>query len=117
MRYTGLIVILLPLVLAGCTQYANIDQVQIGMSLNEFTQLQTPLNFRGTSGDYTQYSCKLRVPYQQALSSTAIRPYVLTFKEGTLTEIEIDENELNRQAIRQNVNYNVGFYGHSHYRP
>jgi hypothetical protein len=99
----------------GCTKYADIEQVQMGMPLDELLQLETPCYYRGTSGDQLKYSCKFSVPYESAFSKRAVRPYVLMFKEGKLTEMELDERELDRQSIRSQSHYKYGYYGRYRY--
>lgn len=94
------------LFLTGCVHYAGIEQVRMGMTREEFSYLDTPCYYRGQNNENTQYSCRFKMP------TGSIRPYILTFTAGRLTEIMVDENELDRQIMRNQFYYQHHFYYH-----
>jgi hypothetical protein len=79
------------------------------MPLDNFLQLETPVHYRGTSGDGLKYTCRLSAPYKSPFSNRVVRPYVLTFENRTLTEIELDERAMKRQTISSQASYGVGY--------
>jgi hypothetical protein len=107
---------LLPLVLTGCAQYARLEQVEIGMTLDNFRTLPTPIYYRGTSENTVQYGARLIVPSGQSLSQRSILPYIFTFTDNKLTEITFDEEEQKRRERRGEFRFGYGFgYHRYHY--
>ena len=104
---------LVPVLLAGCTKYAMVEQVRVGMTSSEFAQLETPCFYRGQSDKYLKYSCKFDVPSGYKFDERLIRPYIVTFKNGRLSQITLDERELDRDVIRyQDYFYYPPTYGY-----
>lgn len=99
---------MLPLILSGCAHYARMEQVRIGMTVEDFRLLSTPCYYRGATEDTLEYGCRLNVPSGQGLSKRSIRPYVMTFEEGKLTRIEYDEEESKRQESRDAYRFGYG---------
>ncbi|HIJ70814.1 MAG TPA: hypothetical protein HPP87_05550 [Planctomycetes bacterium] len=92
------------LLLTGCNQYVKVDQLEMGMTIDEVTQLELLWSYRGQTDQYIEYSCKLKIPSSYTLDGWAIKPYILTFKDNKLHQIMIDERELDRQ-IAKNLPY------------
>jgi hypothetical protein len=92
--------------LSGCANYAYIEQARMGMTYEEFSYLDTPCDYRGQTDKNVFYTCKFKMP------TGLIRPYVMTFTDGKLTEIMLDENEMNRQIMRDRIYYQHHFYHH-----
>jgi outer membrane protein assembly factor BamE (lipoprotein component of BamABCDE complex) len=101
---------LLPVILlAGCTHYANVDQVHKGMTVDQVLAIDTPCYYRGESGQIISYNCEFSVLYKNHKS---IKPYILTFKDGKLARIAINEKALTREALEDQYYDNYPwFYG------
>lgn len=109
MRRLWLLTLLLPVVLSGCAEYAQIEQVRMGMTIEDFRLLSTPTYFRGETENTLEYGCQLDVPSGQGLSKRSIRPYIMTFEDGKLSKIEYDEEESNRESLRNEYRFGYGF--------
>lgn len=96
---------LLALTVNGCVHYAAIEQVHTGMTIQELMQVDTPCYYRGTKEQEVCYSCQFKVP-----NDHSVKPYILTFKDGKLVEITLDERELDRQQMRNWYYYGPGYY-------
>jgi hypothetical protein len=98
------------LMLAGCTNYAVIEQARIGMTVDELLMIDTPCYYSGESDDTVTYNCSFSVPVGPYSSDRAIKPYIMTFENGKLAKITLDQKELDRQTLRDNLYYDYGFY-------
>ena len=116
MRRFLIITVLLPLLMAGCTQYARMEEVKMGMPLDEFLQLPTPCYYRATLDNRVQYSCRFNVRYGESISTRVIRPYIMTFEDGVLSQIAFDEQERTRQLLRNQYHYRRGYWHGYGYR-
>lgn len=94
----------------GCVHYAAIEQVNPGMTVQELLQVDTPCYYRGTKDGEVSYNCQFRVSSNEHLSGSSVKPYILTFKDGKLNEITLNERELYRQQIRDWYYYDPGYY-------
>lgn len=104
-------ILLLPaLMLAGCTNYAVIEQARMGMTVDELLMIDTPCYFRGESDSKVTYNCRFSVPNGPYSADRTVKPYIMTFEDGKLTEITLDEKELDRQTLRDGLYYDYGFY-------
>lgn len=97
--------ILLPILLTGCVNYANIEQTRMGMTVDELLAIDTPCYYRGESENQVTYNCQFSVPTSRYTTDRTVKPYILTFENGKLTEIKVNEQELDRRMLRD------GFYG------
>lgn len=104
MKRSSHILTLVMVMLTGCVNYAPIEQTRMGMTLQEFSYLDTPCYYRGENGESIQYSCKFKMP------TGSIRPYIMTFTDGRLTEILVDENELDRQMMQDRIDLQYHLY-------
>lgn len=111
MKYLFVLWILLVIVLPGCVQYAGIENVRIGMSVDELKQIETPCYCSGQSDKSLTYKCRFKVNRPGAF----VQPYILTFIDGKLTDVVIDEKELDRQQIREQFYYRDRYYFHYGY--
>lgn len=94
----------------GCVQYAGIEQTRMGMTVNELRMIDTPCYFRGESGEKILYNCQFSVPTGPYSNERTIKPYILTFEDDRLTEIALDEQELDRQRFEDGLYYQHRFY-------
>ena len=103
------------LLLSGCSEYARLEDVGLGMTVSEVTR-QTPCIYKGKTDSQLQYSCMLNVPAGQYYYGRTVRPYILSFENGQLAKIDLDEKELDREALRYRFNHLYHGYGyHGHY--
>ena len=85
------------------------------MTPDEFAQLQTPCFYRGQSDKYLRYNCEFDVPSDYEFDKRLIKPYIVTFENGKLTQIKLDERELDRDVIRYRDPYFYRGYGHPYF--
>lgn len=109
MKLLLMLIILLVIAVPGCTQYAAIDNVRTGMTVDELIQIETPCYCSGKSDESLTYNCDFKVP------GGLVKPYILTFKDGKLAEIAIDQKELDRRQIRDRFYYGDRYYLHYGY--
>lgn len=111
MRHFLIIMVLLPVLITGCTQYTRLEDVELGMPLDEFLLLESSCYYRSTSGDTVRYSCQFNAPAGKAISGRGIRPYLVTFENGILTQIDYDEAERIEQMLRRRYppHYHYGY--------
>ena len=114
MKRLSITTISLLFLLAGCTDYARREDIKMGMTVDEVA-VRTPCFFRGGSGISLKYSCQLDVPSGQYLERRSIIPYILTFEDGRLKKIELDEAERQREAIMYRYYYDYPGYGYYWY--
>ncbi len=96
--------------LAGCTQYTRVEQLELGMTKDEVMNMTSGCSYRGESENFIQYSCKLDVPSGKNLDKRAVRPFILSFEKDKLKKIMLDEQALQREAIRYRHDYLRGHY-------
>jgi hypothetical protein len=102
--------LLLVFAASGCVHYADIERIQLGMTAEALMRMDTPCYYRGTRGEKVFYNCKFNVSSGEFRSGRVVKPYVLTFENNALTEIDLDERELDRQQIQDWYYYDPGFY-------
>jgi len=88
-------------IFSGCTHYAYIEQVQIGITIEELMQIDTPCYVNSTYEDKTLYNCRFRVSSKEYTFGRSVKPYILTFEDDTLTDITLNEHELDRLLMRE----------------
>lgn len=109
-------VLLMPL-FTGCTDYARIEQLYLGMSMEQARQIAPNCTFRGEAENTIEYTCDLSVPRGYESPNRIVKPYILVFRNERLYEITLDEKELDRRALPDRVYYppSPSFY-YYHYR-
>ncbi len=114
MRYLNIISLLLLIIISGCTTYPRIEQLQLGMTTQELAAVAQDCTLSGQSWDTSEYRCRLSVPQGIDAEDRTVNPYILKFKNGRLQEIQLDQNALDREAVRYRTNIGFG-YGHGYY--
>jgi len=104
--------------LGGCTNYAQVEQARLGMSIRELRQIDTPCYYSGESDGQVTYNCRFSVPAGPYSNKRTVKPYILRFENDELTEIKLNEKELDRDAIRDEYHFHHQYYhpyGYYHY--
>ena len=91
------------LMLTGCVNYANVEQARIGMTVDQLLAIDTPCYYRGESNGKTTYNCKFSVPAGSYSSARAVKPYIMTFEDGKLTDMTLNQKEIQRQMMRDRI--------------
>ena len=111
------------LTLSGCVHYANIERTRMGMTVNELLAIDTPCYYHSETDNTVNYNCRFSVPSGRHGENRSIKPYIMTFEDGKLTEIRINEEQLDRESLRDEFYYRhhfnyypypfgYGFYGY-----
>jgi len=105
---------LLAVLLTGCTKYARVEQLQLGMNFAEVSRVVEKYTYRGQTENSMEYSCKLDVPSSASFNGRTLQPYILKFRDNRLEEITLDERALDRQATQYRYSFGYG-YGYPYY--
>lgn len=111
---TAIMVIFFAGFISGCANYANLEDIEMGMTIQEISTRTDGCYYSGQEYNQTEYRCKFKVPYGSGLEKRTVKPYILEFKNNRLQTITLDEQALNRQSAR--YYYRIGYgYGGYHY--
>lgn len=114
--YTQVLICLLAI--TGCANYAQIEQLQMGMTTQEVAAIAPDCTISARSWETSEYKCRLNVPKASNPDDRTINPYILKFKNDRLQEITLDEKQLDRDNIRYRTSIGIGYGSYRrHYLP
>ena len=106
-----LILIGLAFVLTGCTEYSCKDNVALGMTIPQAYDEILHLRMIAEEQHRQEFSCKLVINCYDDKMFQHTEPYKLTFLNGELVRIEIDQDEKTRQEIESSIHERSSVHG------
>ncbi len=93
----------------GCGRYACRQDINLGMEEQDALRSIPGIHVLAEEMNSKEYGCDLvDICPQHILSSTT--PYKLTFQNGRLLRIEINQDEITRRQLNHAVEMRYGYY-------